>query len=79
MKPIKDRQIILDSSIQVENIDEFKSKVQSELQRLVDKYIAKFGESKFKPNEISAFPITVNRISVYASFKNNEDIHVRLK
>lgn len=79
MKPIGDRQVILDEKINVANVEEFKNQIKIELQKWVNKYIARFGESKIKPNETSVFPISIRNISVYASFKGDGDIKVKLK
>lgn len=79
MKPIGDRHVILDETINVANPEEFKNQIKVELQKWVDKYIAKFGESKIKPNETSVFTIPIGKSYVYASFKGDGDITVKLK
>lgn len=79
MKPIGDRHVILDEKVNVANPEEFKNQIKIELQKWVDKYIAKFGESKIKPNETSVFTIPIGKSYVYASFKGDGDIKVKLK
>lgn len=78
MKPIGERRVII-KDIQVSNTEEFCESVKTELQKLVNKYINRFGEDKIKPNEISVFPLKINNYLLYASFKGDSDIKVELR
>ena len=78
MKPIGERRVEL-KDIQVSNTEEFCESVKTELQKLVNKYINRFGEDKIKPNEISVFPLKVNNYLLYASFKGDSDIKVEMR